>query len=193
MSSKEEEPLTEKEKRYLKRRHKMFDYTNDNEDKGKAPISRGENEEKDFPKILLRAMQSLSRDIKDMRMHRVKESPTGFHLGEGFGMSHHWNDQPMHQPQVSQCSTMLNFFVVGNEGFQEQESLAEIFEEYESQNQRFKDYLIVQDFFQIKNNKIPRHHNRSGGFTQNHDRHHPMGRLFLPNFDGSSKCTANHG
>ena len=40
MSSEEEEPLTDREKRYLKRIYRnTFDYTNDNEDKGKAPVS----------------------------------------------------------------------------------------------------------------------------------------------------------
>ena len=60
MSYEEEKYLTDREKRYLKRmQNKKFDYTNDNEDKGKAPISGSEEEEKDFPKIpkiLLRAM-----------------------------------------------------------------------------------------------------------------------------------------
>ena len=115
MSSEEEEPLTNREKRYLKRRQKnKSDYTNDNEDKGKAPESGSDVEEKDLPKILLRAMQDLAREIKEMSLDRIKESHNGFHLGEGSGMSHHWNDQPMHQPQVSQCSTMPTFLAVVN-------------------------------------------------------------------------------
>ena len=57
MSSEEEDPLTNREKRYLKRRQKnRFDYTNDNEDKGKSPVSGSEEEGKDFAKILLRGM-----------------------------------------------------------------------------------------------------------------------------------------
>ena len=117
MSSKDEEPLINRVKRYLKRRQKKFDYTNDNEDKGKAPASGSEEEGKDFAKILLRAMQDLAREIKEMRLERIKESPKIFHLGESPGMSHHWNDQIVHQPQVSQCSTMPTFFAMGNEGF----------------------------------------------------------------------------
>ena len=39
MSSEEEEPITDREKRYIKRRQKKFDYTNDDKDKGKAPES----------------------------------------------------------------------------------------------------------------------------------------------------------
>ena len=98
MSSEEEEPITDREKRYIKIIHKKFDYTNDNEDKGNAPVSGSEEEENDFPKILLRAMQDLAREIKEMRLERIKESPKGFHLGEIFVMSHHWNDHPVHQP-----------------------------------------------------------------------------------------------
>lgn len=64
-------------------------------------------------------MQDISREIKEMRLDRIKESPTRFHLGERFGMSHHWIDQLVHQPQVSQHSTMPTFLAVGNEGFQE--------------------------------------------------------------------------
>ena len=61
--------------------------------------------------------------------------------------------------------------------------------EYESQSHRFKDHLSFQEFFHIKDNRRPRHHNRVGGFIQNYDLHHTMGIFFLPNFDGSSKCT----
>ena len=158
MYSEEEEPLTNREKRYLKRRQrKNFDYTNENEDKGKAPLSGSEDESKDFPKILLRAMQDLAREIKEMRMDRIKESSKGFHLGESSGMSHHWNDQPVYQPQFSQRSTMPKFFVVGNEGFQGHESLEDYFEEYESQNQRFKYHLSFQEFCHLKDKRRPRH------------------------------------
>ena len=79
---------------------------------------------------------------------------------------------------------------MGNEEFQEKSSLEDYFEEYESQNQRFKDQLIFQEFFHLKDKRRPGHHHRGGGFIQNHDRHHSMDGLFLPNFDGSSKCSA---
>ena len=85
---------------------------------------------------------------------------------------------------------MPTFLAMGNEGFQEQESLEDYFMEYESQTQRFKDHLSFQEFFQIKDNRRPKHHNRSGGFIHNHDLHRTMGILFLPNFYGSFKCTA---
>ena len=83
---------------------------------------------------------------------------------------------------------MPALLAVGNEGFQGQETLEDYFMEYESQSQRFKDNFSFQEFFHIKDNRRPTHHNRAGGFIQNHDRHHTMGRLFLPIFDGSSKC-----
>ena len=85
---------------------------------------------------------------------------------------------------------MPTFLVVGNEGFQEQASLEDYFEEYESQNQRFKDHLSFQEFCHLKDKRRPRHQYRDGGFTHNHDQHHSMGRLFLPNFDGSSNFYA---
>ena len=53
MSSEEGEPLNNREKRYQKRIHRKFDYKNDKEDKGKTPISRGEDEEKEFLRSFL--------------------------------------------------------------------------------------------------------------------------------------------
>lgn len=85
---------------------------------------------------------------------------------------------------------MPTFLAMGNEGFQEQVYLEDYFMEYESQSQRFKYHLSFQEFFQIKDNRRPKKHNRSGGFIQNHDRHCTMGRFFLPKFYGSSKFTA---
>ena len=86
-------------------------------------------------------------------MDRYKESPKGFHHGEGSFISHHWNDQLVQQQQISQHSTMPTFLAVGNEGFQEKESHEGYFMEYESQTQRFKKHLSFQDFCQIKDNR----------------------------------------
>ena len=88
MSSKEEEPLTDREERYLKRRHKKFDHTNDDKDKGKAPESGSDEDGKEFAKTLLKSMQDLAREIKEMRMERIKESPKIFHFGEISCISH---------------------------------------------------------------------------------------------------------
>ena len=113
LHSKEDEPLTKREKRYHNRSHKNFDYTTDDQDKGKAPETGSDKEGEEFARTLLVAMQDLAREIKEMRMDRIKESPKRFHLGESSGMSHHWNDQPVNQPQAPQCSTMPNFLSVG--------------------------------------------------------------------------------
>ena len=120
-------------------------------------------------------------------MDRYKESPKVFQHGEGYGISHHWSDQRVKQQQFS---TMPTFLAVGYEGFQEQENLEDYFMEYESQSQRFKDHFSFLEFFEIKENRRPQHHNRGGGLIHNHDLHRTMGIFFLPNFDGSSKCTA---
>ena len=138
-------------------------------------------------------MQDLAREIKEMRMDRIKESPKIFHLGESFGMFHHWNDQPVHQPQFSQRSTMPTFLAVGNEGLQEQASLKDYFEEYESQNHRFKDHLSFQDFCHVKDKRIPRYQHRYGGFTQNHDRHHSRVDYFYPSLMGHLLVLPKHG
>ena len=102
-------------------------------------------------------------------MGRMRESPGRFHLGESSNMSHHWTGQPVNQPQAPQCSTMPTFLAVENEGPHEQAYLEEYFEEYESQNQRFKDHLSFQEFCHLKDKGRPRHQYRDGGFTQNHD------------------------
>ena len=125
MSSEEGEPLTNRQQRYLSRRQKNFYYTNEDKDKGKTPKDgNGSDEEgKEFARTLLKAMQDLAREIKEMRIYRIKESPRIFHLGESSGISQHQNVQLVNQPQVSQCSTMPTFLVVGNEGLQEKPSL----------------------------------------------------------------------
>ena len=112
MSSEEGYPLIDREKRYLKM-NRNYNYTDDREDKGKTPLS-GEDEEKEFPKLLLRNFQDIAREIKDIH----KESPKGFLHGEGSDISHHWSDQPVKQ-QISQHSKMPTFLAVGNGGFQE--------------------------------------------------------------------------
>ena len=77
-------------------------------------------------------------------MDRYKEYPKGFLHGEGSDISHHQSDQQVKQQQVTKCSTMPKFLAVGNEGFQEQETLEEYFMEYESQSHIFKDDLSFQ-------------------------------------------------
>ena len=141
----EYEPLTEREKRYQNRSHKKFDYTTEDQDKGKAPETRSDKEGDEFARTLLVAMQDLAKQIKKMRMDRMRESPGRFHLGKSSDMSHHWTGQLVNQPQApkaSQHSTIPTFLAVENDGPQEKASLEDYFVEYESQNQRFIDHLI---------------------------------------------------
>ena len=70
MSSKEEEPLTESEKRYLNR-NQGYDQIENKGEKGKTPIL-GEMDEKEILKLLLQAMQDIAREIKEMRMEKHK-------------------------------------------------------------------------------------------------------------------------
>ena len=138
-------------------------------------------------------MQDLSREIKEITMDKMRENPGRFHLGESSSMSHHWNGQPVNQPQAPQApqrSTMHIFLAVENEGPQEQASLEDYFVEYDSQNQRFKDHLSFQEFCHLKDRRRPRQQYKDGGFFHNHDRHHSMGRFVFPKFDGSSTSSA---
>ena len=100
MSSEKEGHLTDRENRYLRRQHNNFDYTNNDKDNGKAPESGSDEDGKEFAKTLLKAMQDLAREIKEMILDMIKEYPRRFHPGESSGMSHHWNDQLVNQPQA---------------------------------------------------------------------------------------------
>ena len=91
----EDEPLTEREERYENRSHKKFDYTTDDQDKGKAPKTASDKEGEEFARTLLVAMQYLDKEIKEMRMEIMREYPRIFHPGESSDMSHHWTGQPV--------------------------------------------------------------------------------------------------
>jgi len=119
LHSEEYDPLTKREKRYQNRSHKKYDYTTEDQDKGKAPETASDKEGEEFARTLLVAMQDLAREIKDMRVDRMRESLGRFHLGESFDMSHHGTSQPVNlsqAPQASQRSTMPNFLAMENEG-----------------------------------------------------------------------------
>ena len=72
LHSEEDEPLTEREKRYQNRSHKKFDCTTDDQDKGKAPETASDKEGEEFARTLLMAMQDLAKEIKEMRMDRMR-------------------------------------------------------------------------------------------------------------------------
>ena len=89
MISEDDDPLTKREKRYQNRSHKEFDYTTDDQDKGKAPETGSDKEGEEFARTLLIAMQDLAREIKEMRIDKIKESPRRPHPRETSIMSHH--------------------------------------------------------------------------------------------------------
>ena len=64
LHSEEDEPLTEREKRYQNRSHKKYDYTTNDQDKGKAPETISDKEGEEFRRTLLVAMQDISKDMK---------------------------------------------------------------------------------------------------------------------------------
>ena len=121
MHSKDEDPLTE---RYQNRIHRKYEYTTEDldrgQDKGKAPVNEKDEKDKEaeeFAKTLLETMQNISKEIKEMRVDRMRESLRIFHQRESSDMSHFGTGQPVslpQAPQTSQRSTMPTFFAVDN-------------------------------------------------------------------------------
>ena len=64
LHSEEDEPFNEMEKRYQNKSHKKFDYTTDDQDKGKAPETASGKEGEGLSRMLLVAMQDLAGKIK---------------------------------------------------------------------------------------------------------------------------------
>ena len=129
LHSEEDDPLTEMEKRYHNRSRKKYDYTTEDQDKGKAPETTSDKEGEEFARTLLVAMQDITKEIKEMRVEIMREYLGRFHPRESSDISHHGTGQPVNlpqAPQASQCSTMPTFLVVENEGPQEQASLEDL-------------------------------------------------------------------
>ena len=92
LHSEDEDPLSERERRYQNRSHIKYDYTtvelDKGQDKGKAPeLNDKDKEAEEFAKTLLEAMQYLSKEIKEMRIDRMRESFGRLHQGERSEMS----------------------------------------------------------------------------------------------------------
>ena len=127
MHSEDEDPLTERERRYQNIIHKNYDYTtvdlDKGQDKGKAPkLNDKDKKAEEFEKTLLVTMQYLYKEIKEMRIDRMTESLGRFHQGESSDMSQFGIGQPVSLPQVpqtSQRSTMPTFLAIENEGLQD--------------------------------------------------------------------------
>ena len=101
-----EDPLSEKEMRYQNIIHRKYDYTtvdlDKGQDKGKAPelVNDKDKEAEEFAKTLLEAMQDLSKEIKDVRIDRMRKSLGIFHQGESSNMSQFGTGQPVSLPQA---------------------------------------------------------------------------------------------
>ena len=89
---------------YQNRIYRKYDYTtidlDKGQDKGKAPESMNDKdkEAEEFAKTHLEAMQDLSKEIKEMRIDRMRESLGRFHQGESSEMSHYGIGQPVSLP-----------------------------------------------------------------------------------------------
>ena len=178
MSSKEEEPLTEKERRYQKRRHRIIDYTKEKEDKGKTPLSGG-MKGKELSRLLLQTMYELRNEINGMRKGRHKYCSISL-SHEGSRSSSYYVRKNSAAQSYMQCYTMPRFTArkMDKEDAPKEETLSDYLQEYESQSWRFKEHMDFQGFFKLKEERRCRNHNRI-----------KRGRIFLSNFDGSTKCT----
>ena len=70
------------------------------------PMAEEKDVGKDFGELLLKLVQDLSKWIEEMRQRSMEESrqhetPRGFHVGEGLGMSHHLQEHPTTQHVAS--------------------------------------------------------------------------------------------
>ena len=106
LHSEEEDPPTERERRYQIRIHKKYDPTTDGPDKGQEKgkaaesVNDKEKDVEEFVKNLLETMQDLSKEIKEMRVDKMRESLERFHHGESSEVSHYGTGQPVSFPQV---------------------------------------------------------------------------------------------
>ena len=128
-------------------------------------------------------MKNIKEDLKEMKGERRKEIPREFenvaspiysHDGCGHSATH---ADPQH--------SLFPTFIARNmeeENTPREETLCDYLQEYESQSWRFKEHLDFQGFCQLKEDRRSGNHNIS-----------KRGRIFLSNFDGSAKCTAQLG
>ena len=103
LHSKDEDPLSERERRYQNSSHRNYGYTtvdlDKGQDKGKAPeLNDKDKEAKEFAKTLLETMQDISKEIKEMRIDRMRESLGRFHQREIYDMSQFGTGQRVSLP-----------------------------------------------------------------------------------------------
>ena len=135
-------------------------------------MSRG----KEFSKLLLKTLQCIRKDIKEMRRESHEDPSTRFVHEEGSTSSYYGCEHSATPPYL-QCFTrpMITKSEKEKGAVPKKETLGDYLQEYESQSKRFTDHLNFQGFFKIKEDKRPRNHDE--------------GIFFLSTFDGSPKCS----
>ena len=122
---------------------------------------RGSREE-EFAQHLLKAMQDLSKGIKELRQqncsnNRGKGIQGEFQIGGGFDNSHyqgvHGPNAPL-IPSTPSRSTIPTFIAFGVGGPQRQEEMpmGGYFVEYQSYGPDFREVITFRDFCQLKGN-----------------------------------------
>ena len=125
---------------------------------------------------------------------RQRETPRGFHIGEGSGTSHHLSEHNATQHMASHthtCSTMPTFLGadIGAGAQQELEPghMGDYFAEYQEYGQEFRDALPFRDFFQLERDSRPRKFHRENKHSHDGGLQRIVDRFHLPTFDRSSK------
>ena len=126
--------------------------------KEEEPMVEEKDEGREFGQLLLKSVQELSRRIEEMGQkfttdQRQRETPRGFHIGEGSNTSHHLQEQLTTQQVVSLTpprSTMPTFLTTGTgTGTLQEPKLVHIgdyFVEYQTYGREFGEALTFHDF-----------------------------------------------
>ena len=135
--------------------------------------------EERISQLLLQTMKNIKEDLKEMKGEKCRKIPRDFESEASPRYSH---DGCGHSATHAnpQCRLLPTFTArrMEEEDAPREETLSDYLQKYESQSWRFKVHLDFQGFFQLKEDRRSSNHNRS-----------KRGRIFLSNFDGSTKCT----
>lgn len=141
------------------------------------PMAEEKYEGKEFGELLLKSVQELLRRIEEMGQkftadQRQRETPRGFHTGEGSDSSHHLQEHLTARHMASLTpprSTMPTFLAIGTGAGAPQElepvHMGDYFSEYQSYIREFGEALTFHDFVQLKKDSRPRNHNRGARST----------------------------
>ena len=214
MSFEEQQNITYKRRRYRSvETHREGRTGEMGDSQGKNPADEKEDI---LIKGLLKALQDLAEGQKETRefMGKLATYTFGNKLGEGKGESsskgtldegrnsakshievitsrtnpqnrpHEYSDIPR--------TTMPRFLEPHETGtgghFEQDEPLTAYFQEYRTMEAELREAMSFAEFCNFKGRNKPRFPNR--GPTQNFELQRTLGKISLPYFDGSSKCTA---